>query len=107
MTHGARTKGFTTIAQLIIVVVALLGVGALYLTQTINKEVDTDATPRDEEGAVEEIIVTDENFSELFYSLTRIDEVAGMLSPEEAIREAGRLHNRFVEIRGAVTLAAR
>ena len=107
MTNLTRIKGFATIAQLIIVVVALLGVGTLYLTQTVNKEVDTDATPRDEEGVIEKIIVTDENFSELFYSLKRIDEVAVVYSPEEVIREAAGLHNRFIEIQGTVTMAAR
>lgn len=101
MTHPTNVNGFATIAQLIIVVAALLGVGAMYLLQTSSKGTDSDVPPRDKK---EIIAVTDENFSELFYSLKRIDEVVGVYSPEEAIRGADRLHMRFVEIRGTVMM---
>lgn len=111
-----RAKGFINIAQLIVIAVALFGVGALYLLRTPGKDADTDITPRDKNIDIPPpLVVTDANFSQIFSTLKRIDgvdsvyspRVEGVYSPEEAIRGALQLHNRFIEVRGAVTMAGR
>jgi hypothetical protein len=67
MMHTTHTRGFATVAHLIIIVAALFGVGTIYLMRLPSTNINTDIPPQDEPR--EAIVVTDENFSDLFSSI--------------------------------------